>query len=146
MQKILFPLFFALLLAISPSPSYALKTRVWNTTTTTTKTTTNTAVTNRPTFKVSFRADHRAIFVRASELRYAKSVSYELTYTGNGLDQGVVGAFQPTEPNGAERELLFATCSSGVCTYHKNLQNAQLVVITKTTSGKTFVKKYRIKV
>jgi hypothetical protein len=44
------------------------------------------------------------------------------------------------------RDLYFGTCSHGVCTPHRGIQGATLLIETQLKSGKTHVKRYRIKV
>ena len=104
------------------------------------------AVVNRPTFSVKIRRDRRALNVYFYNQKYAKSISYELIYMGNGLDQGVVGSIYKNEGNSAYRLLLFGTCSKKVCTYHRNIQNAQLTIRSKLLNGQTLIKRYRIKI
>jgi len=130
-------------LRIAYCPSvFAAKKRVWNTQTST-KTTT---VATRPTFSVKFRADRRALNINFYNISSASSITYELTYMGNSLDQGVVGSVRSSEGSSAFRLLLFGTCSKNVCTYHRNIQNMQLKITSKLNSGKTLIKRYKIKV
>lgn len=135
---------FTVIFLLTASHIQAAKTRVWTTTKTTTTKTTTTA--SRPNFRVSFRSDRRALNVNFYSLSSASSTSYELTYMGNGLDQGVVGSTNKAEGSSASRLLLFGTCSHGVCTYHKNISGMQLTITSKLNSGKTLVKRYKIKV
>ena len=123
-----------------PNLTFAAKTRVW--TTGSAKTT----VASRPSFSVTFRSDRRALNIRFYNLKTASSTSYELTYNGSGNDQGVVGSALTSEGNSASRLLLFGTCSHGVCTYHQNIQNMQLTITSKLNTGKTLIKRYKIKV
>ncbi len=136
---ILFSIFFFL----SPASAFAAKQRVWSTQATTKKTV---STATKPTFSVKFRSDRRAINIYFSNLNTASSTAYELTYNGNGIDQGVVGSTYANEGSSATRLLLFGTCSKVVCTYHKNIQSAQLKITSKLNSGKTYIKTYRIKI
>ncbi len=104
------------------------------------------AAVNRPTFSVKIRSDRRALNVYFYNQQYAKSITYELTYNGNGIDQGVVGSIYKNEGNSAYRLLLFGTCSKKVCTYHRNIKNAQLIIRAKLLTGQTLIKKYTIKI
>jgi len=130
---------FSLSFFLSPSSAHAAKTRVWGTKKTAT-------VATRPSFSVKFRSDRRALNVNFYNINLAQSISYELTYLGNDIDQGVVGAVRPSEGNSAFRLLLFGTCSKNVCTYHRNIQNARLVITAKLNNGKTLIKRYTIRV
>ena len=92
------------------------------------------------------RRDHGALLLNISGLSLAKSVSYELTYTGSGQEQGVFGNIDPaTSGNSISRSLYFGTCSHNVCTPHYGVKNTRLTVIIKTTAGKTITKRYRVK-
>ncbi|PIQ70287.1 hypothetical protein COS55_04035 [Candidatus Shapirobacteria bacterium CG03_land_8_20_14_0_80_40_19] len=133
-------LFFSFMF-VGSSGVLAAKKRVWST-----QTTTKTTTATRPTFSVKFRSDRRALNVSFYNLNTASSTSYELTYLGNDLEQGVVGSINPNEGSSASRLLLFGSCSGNVCTYHKNIQNMQLKITSKLKSGKTLIKRYRIKV
>lgn len=73
-------------------------------------------------------------------------VTYVLSYTGSGREQGVVGTLVPTGQATDSRDLYFGTCSKGVCTPHYSIRNATLTVTTELTSGATNIKRYRIKV
>lgn len=99
-----------------------------------------------PTVYVKFRSDRKAITLTFYNLQTSNSGAYELTYNGNGIDQGVVGAVLPTEGNTVSRTLLFGTCSKAVCTYHKNINNMRLKVTYKLKNGKTLIKRFTIKV
>lgn len=90
------------------------------------------------------RSDRLALIVNFSNLLTAKSVSYSLSYNSQGVAQGVAGSIKP-EASTTSRELLFGTCSSGVCRYHTNLTNVRFVVTIKSKSGNQFTKSYRVK-
>lgn len=87
-----------------------------------------------------------SVVVTFQNLGNVKKVSYEFSYTANGIPQGVVGSIAPAGSASETRDLYFGTCSAGVCTPHYNLKSAVLVVTTQLTSGATNVKRYRIKV
>lgn len=90
------------------------------------------------------RSDRKALLVTFSNLQLARAVTYILTYKTDGKDEGVSGSVD-TSGGSASRELLFGTCSSGVCRYHPNLSNMRLEVVSELTSGKKSVKRFRIK-
>ncbi len=91
------------------------------------------------------RSDRKALLVTFSNLQMASDVSYTLIYQTDGKDEGVSGSVDVGSGN-VTRELLFGTCSSGVCRYHSNIKNMRLEVSTTLTSGKRSVKRFRIKV
>lgn len=96
---------------------------------------------------VKFRSDRKAVNVTFRNLKIAKSVSYTLSYlTDKGITQGAGGDVSPTSPDPTLRELLFGTCSSGVCRYDTGITNAKLVVTTTLKNGRKIVKGFRLKV
>lgn len=71
---------------------------------------------------------------------------YVLSYSANGIPQGVVGSFVPPAGGGNEsRDLYFGTCSKGVCTPHYGITGASLTITTTMTSGATYIKRYILK-
>lgn len=90
------------------------------------------------------RSDRKALIVSLSGLSQANSVSYTLSYTANGIPQGVGGTIIPSQ-NTASRELLFGTCSKNVCTYHRNISDMRFAVTSNLKSGKKVTKPFRIK-
>lgn len=109
------------------------------------KTTTKRVYTRGVQASVKFRPDRQGLLINFSNFGNVVSVSYTLTYTASGVPQGAMGTAAP-ETAGQERELLFGTCSAGVCRYHANITNARLVIDSKLTSGLTVRRPYRIKV
>lgn len=92
------------------------------------------------------RGDKRALVVYFSGLQAATSVTYSLIYNTNGKPEGVGGTIRSSEGNTANRTLLFGTCSAGVCRYHVNITNMRFEVVSKLTSGKTSIKRYRVRI
>ncbi len=86
-----------------------------------------------------------SVVITFLNLKKVKKVTYTLSYTANGIAQGVVGSLVPTGLATDSRDLYFGTCSAGVCTPHGNITGATLTVSTQLTSGSN-VKRYRIKV
>lgn len=84
-----------------------------------------------------------SIVITFKNLTKVKKVEYTLSYTANGIPQGVIGSFAPGSTN--VRDVYFGTCSKGVCTPHYGITNVQLVVTTTLTSGVTNTKKYTAK-
>ena len=94
-----------------------------------------------------FRGDRRAIIVNFSNLTSARSVNYTLSYATRGTTQGAGGSIDPSTTGAtASRELLFGTCSHGVCRYDSGITNAKLVVTYTLANGKKYGKTFRIKV
>lgn len=95
---------------------------------------------------ISFRPDRLGLIINFSGFTSnIESVTYTLTYNANGIPQGAMGTVTP-ETASEQREVLFGTCSHGVCRYHTNITNARLVIDTKLTSGLTIRKPYRINI
>ena len=94
---------------------------------------------------VKFKSNRLGLILTLSGFGNVSSVSYQLTYTTNGIPEGVSGTIQPTGAT-ETRELLFATCSKNVCRWNTNIRDARLVVTSKLKSGLTVRKPYRIKV
>lgn len=72
-------------------------------------------------------------------------ITYTLSYTANGIEQGAMGSLVPSGATDS-RDLYFGTCSHGVCTPHRGIQKATLVIETQLKSGKKNIKRYRIKI
>lgn len=91
------------------------------------------------------RRDRKALQITFSNLSKVSSFSYELTYFGSGIDQGVFGSVTPQGENSTYRELLFGTCSHNVCRYHSGIQNMLFIVTANLKDGRKIIKKYRVK-
>lgn len=100
----------------------------------------------RVTTSARFRSDRRAIIVNFAGLNNSTSVSYSLTYNTNGIPQGAIGTMTNISGASDSRELLFGTCSHGVCRYHTGITDARLVITSKLKSGLTTRKSYKLKV
>ncbi len=95
---------------------------------------------------VKFNTGRNGIIIYFSGLTNANSVNYSLSYESNGISQGAMGTITNPGVSVDTRELLFGTCSGGVCRYHQNITNAKLVITSKLKSGYTTRKTYRIKI
>lgn len=94
-----------------------------------------------------FRGDRRAIIVNFSGLTNASNVNYTLSYNTRGTTQGAGGSINPgVTGNSASRELLFGTCSHGVCRYDSGITNARLIIVYTLKNGKRYSKTFIIKV
>jgi len=94
----------------------------------------------------SFMSGRGGLKVVFGNVKNAKKVSYTLVYETNGKQEGVSGSVSPSDGPAVTRNLQFATCSSGTCVNHGKISNMQFTVTSELTSGKTSIKKYRIKV
>ena len=91
------------------------------------------------------RADRKAVILSFGGLNQITSVTYMFTYDSNGKTEGSQGVIRDASA-GSSRELLFGTCSSGTCRYHTGIKNARLEVTAKLKNGKTYVKKFTIRI
>lgn len=93
---------------------------------------------------VRLRPDHLGLLMNFSSFDNLKSGRYELIYTGNGIQQGAGGSIILGDSD--TKEILFASCSKNVCTWHENIQNMRLSIVSSLKDGTTVLKPYRIKV
>ena len=92
------------------------------------------------------RPDRLALIFTLSNLQKINNVSYTLMYQTNGKDEGVSGTIDSSSGLSVTRELLFGTCSAGVCRYHPNITGMKLEIVSELSNGKQTLKRYRIKV
>jgi hypothetical protein len=92
-----------------------------------------------------FMSGKTGLKVAFSNVGAANTISYMLSYESNGKQEGIAGSVRPAEGN-TSRDLLFGTCSSGKCVYHKNIKNCVLTVTAQLKNGKKQVKKFNVKV
>jgi len=96
------------------------------------------------TIPLALRSDRQALEAVLGDVAKAKSVTYRLTYTADGISQGIDGTYEAASGS-AQRELVFGTCSKGVCAYNQNITDMVLELRTLLLSGKTLVQKFSIK-
>jgi len=94
--------------------------------------------------KHQLRSDHQALLLVLSDLDKAAAVNYKLTYTADGIPQGIDATYDAASGS-AQKELVFGTCSKNVCNYHKNIKDMVLELRTLLKTGKTLVQKYSVK-
>lgn len=94
---------------------------------------------------IRVRQDKHAVIVIFSNLKNIKTISYVLSYQTDGNYEGAVGRITVRNPKAIKRELLFGTCSAGVCRYHENITNASLEVTVTFKNGKKSTRSYPIK-
>ena len=96
--------------------------------------------------KAKLSRSTNSVVVTFINLSNTSRVTYTLSYTANGIDQGAVGSLVPSGAATETRDLYFGTCSHGVCTPHRGVQKAVLLVESQLKSGKTNTKRYRIRI
>lgn len=94
---------------------------------------------------VKYRGDKLGLLLSFSNFSGIQSASYVFTYNRSGIPDGASGTITANNNPSMQRELLFGTCSGGVCTYHHNLTSARLLLTVKMTNGRTISKGYNIK-
>lgn len=130
---------FILIGSLIAQSAYAAKVRVRKPATSASRSTSvsgsySSAKLSRPT---------NSVIVSFFNLGNVSKISYTLSYSANGISQGVGGSITPSGASDS-RDLYFGTCSHGVCTPHTNIKNARLTVTTFLKSGGKHVKLYRI--
>jgi len=131
---VLLVLFFA-----SAGQSHALKKRVWN------YSKVAIASGSKPSVGARLSSDRQSIVITFRQVLLTTSVTYELTYLGNDLEQGIFGTVKPEEGNLVSRTLYFGTCSKNVCTPHRNLKNGILLVSYRLQNCTSFSQKFRVR-
>mgnify|MGYP001567939094 FL=1 len=96
--------------------------------------------------KAKLSRSTNSVVITFLNLGNVSRVTYTLSYMANGIEQGAMGSLVPSGSSADSRDLYFGTCSHAVCTPHRGIQNASLLVETKLKSGKINVKRYRIKI
>ncbi len=92
------------------------------------------------------RSDRQALIATFGNLQKVNTVAYTLMYQTNGMDQGISGSLDSSVGNSVSRELLFGTCSSGVCRFHANITNMKLEAISELPNGKRVIKRFKIRI
>lgn len=98
-----------------------------------------------PSVSVRFRPDRLAIVSAFSNLDQASGISYIFSYNTRGTTQGAQGSVDNNESNTA-REIIFGTCSHGVCRYDYGISNAKFIVTIRLPNGKRIVKTFILRV
>ena len=124
------------LLGLTVSPGHAAKKRVRTTVVTSKGVAYSSAKLSRGT---------NSVILNLLNLDKVSKVSYILSYSANGIEQGAAGSISPAGATDS-RDLYFGTCSKGVCTPHYNIKNASLTVSVTLKSGGTYTKRYKLKI
>ncbi|MDO8498815.1 MAG: hypothetical protein Q7S44_03445 [bacterium] len=78
------------------------------------------------------RRDGNALVLNIKRTASYDSISYELAYTSEGIDRGVMGNIDTKQKKGEyDQEILFGTCSKNVCKYDKGVENGTLTLHIK---------------
>ncbi len=78
------------------------------------------------------RRDGNALVLNIKRTASYDAISYELAYTSEGIDRGVMGDINTGEKKGEyEQEILFGTCSKNVCKYDAGVENGTLTLHIK---------------
>lgn len=97
------------------------------------------------TVKVKFRSDRKGVILNFANLTAASGVSYDLVYDTRGTTQNAGGAVKISSDT-ANTEVIFGTCSAGVCRYDTGISNAKLQIFITLKNGRKIVKPFRLKV
>lgn len=95
--------------------------------------------------KAKLSRNTNSVIVTFMNLGNVSKITYTLSYTANGIEQGAMGSLTPNGNATDSRDVYFGTCSHGVCTPHRGIQNAALLVETRLKNGKTNTKRYVIR-
>lgn len=94
-----------------------------------------------------YMKDRRNLVIGFSNLQNAAAVSYLLTYKTNTQEEAAMGGLNLTGASKQSAQLYLGTCSKNDCRDHQGIQNAKLEIsYTLKATGKTHLKKYKIKV
>ena len=141
-MKLLVILFLSALTLAHASPVEAAKPR--NPATRTAKSSGSAIATGYSKAKLSRNTN--SVILTFINLGNVSKITYTLSYTANGIEQGAMGSITPAGNATDSRDVYFGTCSHGVCTPHRGIQNASLVVETHLKNGRTNVKRYKIRI
>lgn len=78
------------------------------------------------------RRDGNALTLNIKRTASYDSITYELAYSSEGIDRGVMGSINTQEKKGEyNQDILFGTCSKNVCKYDKDVENGTLTLHIK---------------
>ncbi|MBI4040025.1 hypothetical protein HY389_01575 [Candidatus Daviesbacteria bacterium] len=78
------------------------------------------------------RRDGNALILNIERTASYDAISYELAYSAQGIDRGVVGNIDTKQKKGEyQQEVLFGTCSKNVCKYDTGVENGTLTLHIK---------------
>lgn len=126
-------------LTITVSPVVAAKKRVWSSTPVI-----NSNVSGSPSVSARLTGWKQYLNLSFRGVASTNDIGYELTFNGNGVEQGIYGTVKPSEGN-VTRSLFLGTCSHGACVSYKNINALRLTITYTTKTGQTVIKKYKVK-
>ena len=109
-----------------------------------TKTTSSTS--GKVSTAVKFRGDRLGIIINFNNLQAARKADYFLSYQTRGTTQGASGSITNTSMGSTSRDIIFGSCSHGVCRFDSGISNAKLVITIYLNSGRKIVRSYKLKV
>jgi len=145
LKYIAFILLFLFYIEAAPTEAVKLLPRFRSTAPAKSSPSTSTPSGNSVSTIVRMMSGKRGITVTFGNVSVANSISYVLSYTTAGKQEGVTGSVN-TLSGTTTRELLFGTCSSGACRYDAGITNMTLSITTQYKSGKKTIRRYRIRV
>lgn len=81
---------------------------------------------------LSPRRDGNAIVLNIKRVASYDAISYELAYSSEGIERGVVGNLNVDQKKGEyTQDVLFGTCSKNVCKYDTGVENGTLTLHIK---------------
>ncbi len=134
MKRIVLAFVFVFFFFFDTQPAYALKKRIRAP---------KPSGTGYTSVRLS-RATHSTVVTFVPRTNVSR-FDYVLSYSANGISQGVVGSFVPTGGGSQSRDLYFGTCSHAVCTPHYGITGATVTITTTLTNGSSYIKRYRFK-
>jgi len=137
MKKIITITTLAILALTATTPVLAAKKRVWS------KTAVASGVSG-PGVGAKLTKWKQYVNLSFYGLSKVNRVEYELTYNGNGTEQGIFGDIA-VDKSSVGREMFLGTCSHGACVAHKNVSSLKLTITYKMKDGTQIVKRYRLK-
>ena len=93
--------------------------------------------------KLKLRSDHQALLLLLGGMQHASKIEYQLTYSTNGVAQGINGSHEPALGN-TQKELVFGTCSNNDCIAATNITDMIFELRVALENGQTLVKRYQI--
>jgi hypothetical protein len=92
------------------------------------------------------RRDGNAMNLNLKRTASYDKISYELAYSSEGIDRGVMGEINTKDKKGEyDQEILFGTCSKNVCKYDKDVENGTLTLhIQKGNKGYKMISQWHL--
>ncbi len=98
------------------------------------------------TVGVKFRSDRKAIITTFANFSKVSRVDYSLSYNTKGTTQGATGSIIPPATEPLVREIIFGSCSRGVCRYDTGITNAKFTVTSILKNGTRVIKNFKLKI